>query len=281
MQFDDNRLICGNEVRTLACKVNSVTEHEGFYYVLLQNWKLRIYKILNGKMKLVIKPRHEYGESILFYQNVMYAVSNPGYQLGSMTCVTFRHCHELRDKYPKQQCRHVKEELYGSDYRDSIFLDHIPILLTDGHDYINDKRHITLLNRKYGYSAGNSMNINHADKLFVYNGYLYAVGTDMKKYSDKQGPTEQHQLVCYIMLPVKDRLVIVDKLTSEPGCMYLRDPLNNVTFHTIGRLRNNWKYYEIEMKQYVACPNVTDKNHLCDIGIITIGTHNKNVMVND
>lgn len=285
VEFSDQTLSYGDDRRILSHRIRKVYEHEGFYYVLLNNWSLRIYQVRDGRLKRIAKPKGLFGEKLLFHQNILYGMADAGYECGVMAFVAIRHCHELRHKYPKAQCKNIQEELFGCSLYDGIFVGNLPIVLVENGYYINDERSIFIVRTVRERDDGSSMvyitygewnHFRHGDTLFSYNGYVYAIGTDQKKYVDPQtrcdckAPIDQHQLVCNVFLPIGNELININHTVSQPGILELVDPLNQMVFKGTRQYRGQWSqtYYEFQMNKHYPSPNVIRSEQLSDIVLL-------------
>lgn len=279
MQYQGNELLYSDKSRKLSSNIRNVYEHEGFYYVLLDNGKVNIYATSNANIKLISRLKGTFGVELFFWQNIMLGVDDPGYELGDMTYARLRHCHEIKGY--KKQCRNITEEIYCYSYYDALIMDGLPILLLDGHNYLKGKRYALILKRKYEYcpefrtygsTSGEFLKLFHANKLFQYNGYIYAVGVDKGIYRDGYGDKllepKYHKMVCHIILPCKDELLICEKIISEPGDLCINEAMNKLRFTAHIVDDSGYMRYEFRMERNNPIPYIKRPYSLSDVTIV-------------
>lgn len=152
---------------------------------------------MNNRIKRVCRVTGTYGTFLHFYQNILFAADDWAYECGLSTKVNIRHCHELRHKYPKKQCKYVDDEMYGEYYIDSLLVKDKPILLVEGH-YQNSPNTVYIMDYK-------RLDVNHAVCLHNVNDYIYAIGYD---------DNDEH-MICYIILPYGNELIMIDTLLGN------------------------------------------------------------------
>jgi len=302
MHFQDTMIYWTNGSRDLYHPIRAIYEQPMYesiraqkrsvevsmlYYVLFQNQKLKVYSINNGHLKRITAPKGEFGDRFLFYQNVAYGVSEPGWELGSSVYFRLRHCAEL--KYPKKQCDNISSDILDASICDTILFNEIPLLLDHGDEY--PERKLMILCHKYTiyeetdpyHSLGtyciNStdahINLNHVTRLYSYNSYIYALGCDTKLHKPngcyylQEQSSDQHQLVCYVLMlrmgSSGPRFIIIDSIVSEPGAQELHDPLNQLLFTLVNYEGDQplkyWERYFI-MTPYKPSSEIRDRHHV-------------------